>query len=165
MAYRSRARRVSLSGVRVQLADMAAHVVNVSRTGALVRAGRQLRPGSDWPLTLELNDVPVQLTGRVVRLERAAVTVADGAVRRQFGIALVFVEPASEVQELLESVCGKGRERLGGDLGVCHLSFARVCPRCGSRSVSRQRRRRRYTCDACQRNFVGLRLGPFRLAL
>ena len=164
MTYRSRARRVSLPGVRVQLADMPAHVVNVSRTGALVRAGRQLRPGSDWPLTLEFDDASVQLTVRVVRLERAAVAVADGALQKQFGVALVYVRPSSDVQEILESVCGKGLERLGGDLGVCRLSFARVCPRCGSRSVSRQQRRR-YMCDACRRKFMGFRLGPLRVAL
>ena len=143
---------------------MVASVVNVSRTGALVRAERQLRPGSRWPLTFEFEEVPVQLTGRVVRLERAAVTVADGALLKQVGIALSFVEPTSEVRELLEIVCGKGDERLGGDLRVCHLSFARICPRCGSRSVSRPRPRR-YMCDKCQRDFLGFRLGPFRVAL
>jgi len=164
MAYRSRARRVSPSGVRVQLADMPASVVNLSRTGALVRAGRQLRLDSDWPLTMELHETPLHLTGRVVRLEPAVVTVADGALQKQFGIGLAFVAPSIEVQAVLEALCGTGRERLSGDL-VCRLSFARVCPRCGSRAISRQRHRRRYTCEACQRNFVGLRLGPFRLAL
>jgi PilZ domain len=164
MAYRSRARRVSLSGVRVQLADVLANVVNVSRTGALIRAGQRLPLDSDWPLTLELHETPLLITGRVVRLEPAAVTIADGALLKQFGIALVFVEPSSEVQEILESLCGKGHERLGGDFGVCHLSLARVCPRCGSRSISRHRRRR-YMCDACQRDFMGFRLGPLRVAL
>jgi ribosomal protein L37AE/L43A len=47
---------------------------------------------------------------------------------------------------------------------VSHVSYARVCPRCGSRLISRPRRLF-YLCDACQRSFVGCRIGRVRVAL
>jgi len=143
---------------------MPASVVNVSRTGALICAANQLRLGSDWPLLLELNETPLQLTGRVVRLEPAAVTLTHSTLRKQVGIGLTFVEPSSEAQRVLKEMCGNRRELLGMPLGLCHVSFARVCPRCGSRYISRQQRPR-YACDACQRTFMGFRIGPFRIAL
>ena len=164
MVHRSRARRVSLVGARVQLADAIASLVNVSRTGVLIRAGRQLRPGSDWPLMLELNETPVKLTGRVVRLEPAAVSVSDGAVRKQFSIGMLFIKPSTEARLVLDGVCGTRHERVGVHLPFLHVSYARCCPRCGSRSVSRERPSR-YRCDACLRFFWGFRIGPFRFAL
>jgi len=140
---------------------MLASLVNVSRTGAFICAADQLQLGSDWPLLLELNQTPVHVTGRVVRLERAAVTVAHGTLRKQFGIGLAFVEPSSEAQSVLAEMCGKRREM---PFGLCHVSLARICPRCGSRYVYRQQRPR-YACDGCQRTFMGFRIGPFRIAL
>jgi len=55
-------------------------------------------------------------------------------------------------------------DEVGVHFGICHVSYARICPRCGSRSISRPRRLF-YLCDACQRSFIGCRIGRFRVAI
>lgn len=165
MFQHPRAHRVTISGARVLLADTIANLINVSRTGALIRAGRELMPGSNWPLTLQLNARAVQLTGRIVRLEPAPVSVADGALCRQFAIALAFVEPSTTARSVLAAVCGGARARagVGVNLGVCRVSLVRHCPRCQSRSVSKAGPHR-YACDDCHHFFRGFRIGLFRVA-
>lgn len=54
----------------MHLANTVTDVVDVSRTGVLVRVSYELRPGSEWPLALEVPAAtPVRVTGRVVRCE------------------------------------------------------------------------------------------------
>jgi hypothetical protein len=46
---------------------------------------------------------------------------------------------------------------------LLRVSLGRRCPRCGSRFVSKGRTAH-YRCDTCEDRFVGLRIGPVRLA-
>lgn len=163
MKYFQRAPRVSLSGGRARIANTDASVVNVSRTGALISAPRALPAGANVPFTLLLPDGPVNVTARVVRSETSAPVLADGALQRQFAIALSFVQPSVEAQSVLEKICGKRKGRFGVRIGPLHFSGARYCPRCFSRSVLRGRRRR-YSCDACHHMFYGIRVGFIRVA-
>ena len=103
----SRPRRVILVGARVQLANTVADVVNVSQTGVLVRAGRQLSVGSEWPLTLEVPGAPpVPLKGRVVRCDTAHVSIPDGSIlRSRYDVAFQFVDRSADAQTILDAVC------------------------------------------------------------
>jgi PilZ domain-containing protein len=163
MKYYSRAPRVSLAGATARLANNGARVVNVSRTGALLNSPRQLAPGLNVPVTLELEQGPVNVTARVVRSETTAPVMREGMLHRQFAIALTFDQPSTEAQTTLEKICGKRRGRYGVRIGPIHLSGARYCPRCFSRSVVKDSRRR-YLCDACEHTFRGIRIGFLRIA-
>jgi hypothetical protein len=103
----SRPPRVVLIGARVQLGNTVADVVNVSRTGVLVRAGQQLSIGSEWPLTLEVSGAPPALvTGRVVRCGAAHVSIPGGAVlRSRYDVAFLFVDRSPAARAILDALC------------------------------------------------------------
>ncbi len=106
MQNRPRSRRVTVVGARVRFANTVADLVNVSRSGTLIRAGDELRLGGEWPLVLELLAVPVRLTGRVVRRQPAEVSLPGGAaLQRQYSLAFKFVNPSAEAQAALDEVC------------------------------------------------------------
>ena len=99
-------------GGRVQLAHTVTDMLDVSRTGVLIRVSDELRPGSEWPLVLEVpSAAPVQVIGRVVRCEPVAVSLPAGAVLEgHYLLALTFVDPSTEAQAVLDQVCGTGVE-------------------------------------------------------
>jgi hypothetical protein len=103
----SRPPRVVLVGARVQLGNTVADLVNVSRTGVLVRAGQQLSIGSEWPLTLEVRGAPpATLTGRVVRCGAAHVSIPGGSVlRSRYDVAFAFVDRSPAAQAILDALC------------------------------------------------------------
>lgn len=109
MAYPPRPRRVVLVGVRVQLTNRFADLVNLSRTGMLIRANYALRAGSQWPLVFELSGTRVSLAGQVVRCEPVEAVLPGGAVLRNlFAVALMFIGSSRDTQAVLEKVCGLG---------------------------------------------------------
>ena len=112
MPHHPRPRRVAPIGARAQLAHTVTDVVDVSGTGVLIRVSYELRPGSEWPLVLELpSAAPVQVTGRVVRCEPVAVSLPAGAVLEgHYLLALTFVDPSTEAQAVLDQVCGTDAE-------------------------------------------------------
>lgn len=112
MPSRPRPRRLALSGARVQLANTVTDVVDVSQTGVLVRVGYELRPGSEWPLVLDLpGTAPVRVAGRVVRCEPSDVALPGGAaLRGHYLLALTFVNPSPEAQTVLDQMCGAATE-------------------------------------------------------
>jgi hypothetical protein len=146
-----------------QLANTLTTIVNISRTGVLVSAPKEWLPGARLPLTIDLDGGALTVTGTVVRSEVASPFVVDGTPRRQFAVALSFVSPSHDAQRVLDAMCGPQRQRHGLRIGPVHLSGARYCPRCFSRSVVRGSRRR-YSCDNCHHEFVGFRIGFVRLA-
>jgi len=162
MPYYPRAHRVPLAHRQAQLAHMAATVINVSLTGALVSASREWARGARVPLSIDLDGGALNVTGLVVRSESARPIVLDGTPKRQFATALSFVQPSADARRRLTGICGP-RARHGLRVGPIHLSGARYCPRCFSRSVVRDSRRR-YSCDACNHEFVGFRVGFLRVA-
>ncbi len=106
MPHYPRPRRAAPIGASVQLANTVTDVVD-ARTGVLIRASDELRPGSEWPLVLELPAAaPVRVTGRVVRCESVAISLPTGAVREdQYLLALTFVIPSPEAQAALDQAC------------------------------------------------------------
>lgn len=139
---------------------MAADVVNVSRTGALVRTTHQQRPGAEWPLTLELRQTAVTLTARVVRCEPGP--VPRRGARRRYTVGLAFVDPPKEVQAVIDEVC-RTAPATEADPRRLHVSFARRCPLCRSRAVQKEAKRH-YACDDCGHRFAGFRIGVVRFA-
>jgi hypothetical protein len=154
-----RSRRVPIAGARARLADTIADVVNVSRTGALVRTALLQRPGAQWPLLLELSTTPVQLTARVVRCVAA---VTRRGARRQYMLGLQFVDPSAAATAELDRICKSGRPTKANPRRI-YISFARRCPLCKSRAVSKDAKRH-YSCTDCGHVFTGIRIGIVRFA-
>jgi hypothetical protein len=156
----SRPRRTTISGARAQFAAVDAEVVNVSATGALVHAARPQAPGSQALLTLEINGVPLQLTARVIRCEPVAGPLSTSTGR--YELALTFVTPPAEAVARLEAV-SQTRRRPEADVRHLHVSLVRRCPKCHSRDVAKEGRRR-YSCCQCGRVFTGFRVGFLRFS-
>lgn len=155
-----RPRRTIIAGARAQFAGAPADVVNVSSTGALVRAPKQEAPGSQWPPVLEVNGTPLALSALVVRCEPVAgpLTTSTG----KYLLALTFVSPPEEAAARLDQACRAGH-RADVDERPLRVSFARRCPKCRSRDVAKEERRR-YSCCQCGRMFTGFRAGFLRFA-
>lgn len=181
MSNRPRPRRVAVRGGCLRLANTTADLVNVSRTGALIRLNHELRTGGEWPLVLQLPTAdPVWLHGRVVRCQR--VEPGGGtALRNQYVLGLKFVNPPAEAEAMLDGVCGtpprpaaapadgSPARRRWLRVSLLHLrppslSLRRRCPECRSVEVTKEGRYR-YSCDQCALEFVGIRVGPLRLSL
>ena len=139
---------------------MVADVVNLSGTGALVRAEQRQAPGSQWPLILDVDGTPLQLTARVVRCELAPGPLSSSIGK--FLLALTFLNLSPETMARLEQVCGTGR-RVEGDVRRLHVSMVRRCPQCNSRDVAKEGRRS-YSCCQCGRVFTGFRVGFLRVS-
>jgi adenosine deaminase len=139
---------------------MDAAVVNVSRTGALIRTEHEQRPGAQWPLVLAFSHTDVQITARVVRCE--LVRAASRKAPPEFALGLVFVNPSDQAQAVLDKVCriatadSKHARRLS-------VSFVRRCPECKSRAVYKETKRH-YCCNDCGQRFAGIRVGIVRFA-
>jgi len=134
-------------------------VVNLSRTGALVRTSHHQRAGAEWPLVLELREAAVTLKARVVRCDAAAVP-RHGA-RRQYTLGLTFVDPSKEAQAVIDEVCRAAKTT--APKRRLFMSFVRRCPACKSRAVQKELTRR-YSCSDCGNLFTGMRVGIVRFA-
>ena len=142
-----------------------ADVVNVSRSGVLVRAACELDAASEWPVILEFNSVLVRVAARVVRKEDA---VRSRAADRCL-VALTFIRPSPSVQGVLKDVCGVNRDEAASpddraSVRWPRLSFDRRCPNCDSLSIEK-RKSRHYECLECGRLFVGIRIANLRIAI
>jgi ribosomal protein S27AE len=155
-----RPRRATIAGARAQFAGIAADVVNVSCSGALVRASQQQKPGSHMPLVLDLGGTSIPLTARVVRCEPVAGPLKTST--GQFSLALTFVDPPADAVAVLEQVCHNGR-RGAVETRRLQVSLARRCPKCHSRDVAKEAQRR-YSCCQCGQVFSGFRVGFIRFA-
>ena len=153
-----RSDRVAVRDGHAELSRAFADVVNVSRTGVLVRTAYAHRPGDEWPLVLDLSRTPIRVWARVVRCERLPVRRGG---REVFAVALMFLNPSPEAQAVIDRVCtDPPREAKPRRLSI---SFTRRCPSCRSRAVAKQGRRA-YVCTTCAHHFSGMRLGILRIA-
>jgi ribosomal protein S27AE len=155
----SRRRRATIAGARATFWGADAVVINVSPTGVLVRAAQHRPAGSDGPLILEIDGLPLELTVRVVRCEPIAgpLTAATGG----FALALAFLNVSPEVQARLDAACGTPRGEF--ESRRLKVSLSRRCPKCLSRNVVKKGRRS-YSCGQCGQMFTGFRLGFLRFA-
>ena len=148
----------------MRLRRTVADVVNVSRSGVLIRVSCELDPASEWPAILEFNTVLVRVAARVVRKEPPN----SGSVSRQSVIALTFIGPSPPVQAVLTDVCGDRDEATRPDthagLRWPRLSFVRCCPNCHGASIGKKAQRH-YECMECGRRFVGFRIASLRIAI
>ena len=160
MAMTPRDRRTAIAGARANLAGMAADVVNISATGALVRIAHPHPLGTRCPMVLEVGDAPIHLTARVVRCEPASGPLSTSM--GQFALAATFVNLSSDAEVRLGQVC-KADRGVEDEAPRLYISFSRRCPKCKSRDVVRESRRQ-YSCGQCGQMFTGIRLGFVRFA-
>jgi len=90
-----RAVRVHVPGARVRLASQIAELLQLSVSGTLVRGTLPLAVDSSWPLTLELPDETLHITGRVVSCQGS---------ETGWSIAFAFVRPPAAARRTLERV-------------------------------------------------------------
>lgn len=90
-----RAIRVPVPGARARFASQVGELALLSVSGTLVRGAQPLAVDSSWPLTLELPDETLHLTGRVVSCR---------ASESEWAIAFAFVQPPASVRRSLERV-------------------------------------------------------------
>jgi DNA-directed RNA polymerase subunit RPC12/RpoP len=137
---------------------MFAAVINVSRTGVLVRGPQRHVPGAQWPLLLEFGRTPLLLLARVARCE--PVLERRGG-RVEYALGLEFVDPSADARAILERVCGAATPpRRSVSFSI---SLVRRCPQCRSRAVVKEGQQQ-YLCTACLRRFRGFRIGFIRFA-
>jgi PilZ domain len=156
VTFQPRSERVAVPGAFAELARTYGEIVNVSRSGALVRGPQRHAPGDEWPVLLELGRTPLLLLARVVRCEPLR---AVGG-RRAYALGLAFVNPSADAVALLDRVCHGVRRRRQVGFSV---SLVRRCPQCRSRAVAKEANRQ-YLCTACLYRFRGFRLGFIRFA-
>src|SRR5450631_405267 len=99
MSKSARARRATVHGARLLVANAVAELVNISRTGALVRLGVELQAGGEWPLVLELpSHGSMWLNAKIVRCLPEG-TPPRRAERKtvRFLLGLAFVNPTQHV--------------------------------------------------------------------
>jgi len=147
-----------VAGGYAELASAFADVINVSRTGVLIRTAQQYQPGDEWPLILDLAKTPIRVVARVVRCEPMA---ARRGMRPVYSLAMTFVEPSADAGSLLDRVCRSAQPR--PSRRRFSISFARRCPKCKSTDVVKEGRHR-YVCNDCDHHFSGMRFGVIRLA-
>jgi hypothetical protein len=155
VTFQPRSERVAVRGAFAELARTYAEIVNVSRTGALIRGPQRHAPGDEWPVLLELGRMPLLVLARVVRCE----PVAAGG-RRAFALGLAFVNPSADAVALLDRVCQGVQPRRARWFS---MSLVRRCPQCRSRAVAKEANTR-YLCTACLCRFRGFRVGFIRFA-
>lgn len=155
-----RPRRTVIAGARAHFANVVGEVVNVSCTGALVRAEHYQEPGSEWPLRLEAGDTLIPVIARVVRCEPVAGPL--NASTGKYFLALAFVNISEEALARLDHLCKSGRRVEAAPRGL-QVSLTRRCPKCKSRDVAKEGRRH-YSCGQCGQVFSGMRVGPLRFA-
>jgi PilZ domain-containing protein len=147
-----------MAGARATFSGSEAGVINVSVTGALVRAAQHRAAGSHGSLILEIEGAPLELTAQVVRCEPIAgpLTASGG-----FALALAFVNVSPDDQARLDAACRTPRGEF--ESRRLKVSLSRRCPKCLSRNVAKKARRS-YSCGHCGQMFTGFRLGFLRFA-
>jgi len=90
-----RAPRVHVPGTRVRFESQVGELLELSASGTRVRGTEALAVGSSWPLTLELPDETLHLTGRVVSCQGSETGLS---------IAFAFVQPPAAVRRTLEQL-------------------------------------------------------------
>jgi hypothetical protein len=155
-----RPRRTVIAGARAHFANVVGEVLNVSSTGALVRAEHRHEPGTEWPLRLECGDATIPVIARVVRCQPVAGPLKSSTGK--YTLALTFINVSEEAGARLDAVCKAGRRTEAAPRGL-HVSLTRRCPKCKSRDVAKEGRRH-YSCGQCGQVFSGMRVGPLRFA-
>ena len=103
---RERSVRVPVESVQLRIAAASGHLVNISATGALVRATEPLTPNFEYPIYLDLPEDRVQLTGRVIR-SSAAPTEPHVIDREDYLVAVRFTVLPPIARVAVARLCGE----------------------------------------------------------
>ena len=104
MANRNRAVRVQVGNVQLRIAAATGRLVNISASGALVRATEPLTPNFEYPIYLDLPADRVQLTGRVIR--SSAAPDAQEVSREDYLVAVRFTVLPPSARAAVARLCG-----------------------------------------------------------
>jgi len=105
MVMRERAVRVPVDGVSLRIAAASGRLVNISATGALIRATEPLTPNFDYPIYLDLPADRIQLTGRVIR-SGSVPRHTDVASREDYLVAVRFTGLPPLARVAVARLCG-----------------------------------------------------------
>jgi hypothetical protein len=86
-----------IAGGYAELASSFADVINVSRTGVLIRTAHQHQPGDQWPLILDLSKTPIRVRARVVGCDPMPVR---RGVRPMYSLGMTFVDLSEDTRSL-----------------------------------------------------------------
>lgn len=103
--------RVATTGLRARIASLEGQVVNISATGALIRAPRALSVGTEVPFTLDVDPNPISLTARIVRCQPAAIEISGAVMmREEFALGVMFSRTPAEAAQTIAQLCGGSLE-------------------------------------------------------
>ena len=105
MVMRERAVRVPVDGVSLRIAAASGRLVNISATGALIRASELLAPHFDYPIYLDLPADRIQLTGRVIR-SGTAPNETELRQREDYLVAVRFTAVPPTARVAVARLCG-----------------------------------------------------------
>jgi hypothetical protein len=105
MGIKERAVRVPIEGVSLRIAAASGHLVNISATGALMRATEPLARNLEYPIYLDLPTDRVQLTGRVIR-SGAVPNEQDLPDREDYLVAVRFTVLPPAARIAVARLCG-----------------------------------------------------------
>ncbi len=101
--FKPRAVRISIADSVVTFLEQPATLVNISRTGALLRVHAPPQVDASGQLTISHNHTTIQMEGRVVRRNMAG--TAGGPNDRDWMVGLTFISPPPpEVTALLRRI-------------------------------------------------------------
>ncbi len=105
--FKPRAVRISISDAVVTFMGKQATLVNISRTGALLRVHAPLQVDVAGQLTISHNHTTIHMEGRVVRGSMAA--TAGGPNDGDWAVGLAFIAPPPpEITALLRRIISLG---------------------------------------------------------
>ena len=105
--FRARAVRISISDAVVTFKDKQATLVNISRTGALLRMHALVEVESTGQLVISHNHTTIHMEGRVVRASKES--TAGGAKEGAWMAGLTFIAPPPpEITALLRRIISLG---------------------------------------------------------
>ena len=103
--------RVPVHGVQLRVAATSGCLVNISATGALVRAAEPLTPNLEYPFFLETPAARVRFTARVIRSTGAQSDTADSPVPQEYLVAVTFAEMPPNAKHAVAALCGDAYAR------------------------------------------------------
>ena len=107
--FKPRAVRISISEAVVTFKGKQATLVNISRSGALLRVHAALPVEATGQLTISHNHTTVQMEGRVVRTGMAGTGTAGGPNDGDWTVGLTFIAPPPpEITALLRRIIALG---------------------------------------------------------
>jgi hypothetical protein len=100
----------------LRIAAATGRLVNISATGALVRATEPLAANLEYPIYLDVPPARVQLTGRVTR-SRSAPDSTNGGAREDYLLGVRFTVLPPTARMAVARLCGEALTRREGGRG------------------------------------------------